>query len=41
MLKKLDRAFVLLGCFSRIERTEVFALAGLRIYLAGIKTVFT
>jgi hypothetical protein len=41
MLEKLDCAFVLLGCFSRIERAEIFALAGLRICLAGIKTVFT
>jgi len=40
-LEILDRAFMLLGCFPRIERSEIPALTGLRICLAGIKTVFT
>ena len=32
---------MLLGRFFRIERAEVTALAGLRIRLAGIKTILT
>ena len=40
MLKVLHGALVLFRRFSRAERTQIFALAGLRVYFSRIKTIF-
>ena len=40
-LEILNFAFVLLGRFLRVERAEVAALAGLRIFLARIKSILS
>ena len=39
-LEELDRALVLFGGGPGLERPEVAALAGLRVFLAGVEAVF-
>ena len=39
-LEVLDRPLMLFGLFSSAERTQVFALPGLRVHFARVKTIF-